>query len=119
MNMSIFLQRCGVVNRICKFMIMKKLYLLLLLTITSIPSFASRGELYAWNELNNTGDTSIISFVFYGILALVLGIALLGGWLMDVSKGNCTKESNKLGCLGFSIILILILGIIVRCSLTY
>lgn len=95
-------------------MIMKKLYLLLLLTIIPIPAFADRGELYAWHELNNTGDTSLISFIFAVIICLFLGILFLGGWLNDVFKGECKKESNITGCLGFAFILIFILGIIVR-----
>ena len=94
---------------------MKKLYLLLLLTIISIPSFA-RGELYAWHELNNTGDTSIISFIFGEIICLFLGILFLSGWLNDVFKGEYKKESNNMniGFLGFAFILAFILGIIVR-----
>ena len=96
-------------------MIMKKNYLLLLLTNISIPAFAS-GELNAWHELNNTGGTSIISLVFYGILGLFVGFLLLGGWLNDVFKGECTKASNKSGCLGFIYILTIILGIMIRCS---
>ena len=113
MNTSISLQRCGVVNRKCKFMIMKKIYLLLLLTIISIPAYA-RGEIYAWHELNNTGDTSLISFIFGGIICLFLGVLFLGGWLNDVFKGECKKESNEIGCMGLIFLLILILGIIVR-----
>ena len=97
-------------------MIMKKNYLLLLLTIISIPAFATRGEIYAWHELNNTGGTSIISLIFYGFSGIFLGFLLLGGWLNDVSKGECTKESNKWGCLGFISILTVILGIMIRCS---
>ena len=95
-------------------MIMKKLYLLLLLTIISIPAFADRGELYAWHELNNTGDTSLISFIFVGSICLFLGYVLLRGWLYDVFKGEYTKESNKMGCAGLFFLLILILGILVR-----
>ena len=97
-------------------MIMKKNYLLLLLTIISIPAFADRGELYAWHELNNTGGESIIFLVISGFFSLFVGIILFGGWLNDVFKGECTKESNKIGCLGFILILTLILGIIIRCS---
>ncbi len=94
---------------------MKKFYSLLLLTIISIPAFA-RGELNAWHELNNTGGTPIIFLVISGFFTLFVGILLLGGWLNDVFKGECTKESNKIGCLGFILILTLILGIIIRCS---
>ena len=95
---------------------MKKFYSLLLLTIISIPAFADRGELYAWDELNNTGDTSIISFIFGEIICLFLGILFLGGWLNDVFKGEYKKESNNMniGFLGFAFILAFILGIIVR-----
>ena len=100
-------------------MIMKKLYLLLLLTIISIPAFADRGELYAWHELNNTGDTSLISFIFVGSICLFLGYVFLRGWLYDVFKGEYTKESNKIGCIGFGIILFLILAIIIRYLFPY
>ena len=95
---------------------MKKLYLLLLLTIISIPVFA-RGELYAWDELNNTGDTTIITLVFVVIFGLFIAAGLLRIWLYDVFKGEYTKESNKIGCIGFGIILFLILAIMIRCSL--
>ena len=97
-------------------MIMKKIYSLLLLTIISVPAFATRGELYAWDELNNTGDTSILSFVFYVILCLFIGIACLRVWLYAIFKGEYTKECNKIGCIGFSFILIIILAIMIRCS---
>ncbi len=97
---------------------MKKLYLLLLLTIISIPAFADRGELYAWDELNNIGDTTIISFVVAVIFVLFIASAFLRVWLYDVFKGEYTKESNKIGCIGFGIILFLILAIMIRCSFT-
>jgi heme/copper-type cytochrome/quinol oxidase subunit 3 len=96
-------------------MIMKKLYSLLLLTIISIPTFA-RGELYAWHESNNTGGTPIIFFVISGFFSLFVGFLLLSGWFNDVSKGECTKESNRMGCLGFLFILTIILGTMIRCS---
>ena len=97
---------------------MKKIYLLLLLTIISIPSFA-RGELYAWHELNNTGGTTIISFVVFVIFGLIIATAFLRGWLYDVFKGEYTKESNQIGCVGFCIILFLILAIIIRYLFPY
>lgn len=97
---------------------MKKLYLLLLLTIISIPAFADRGELYAWDELNNTGDTTIISFVVAVIFVLFIATVFLKAWLYDVFKGEYTKESNKIGCIGFGAILFLILAIMIRCSFT-
>lgn len=118
MNTSISIQRCGVVNRKCKFMIMKKFYSLLLLTIISIPAYA-RGEIYAWDELNNTGDSSIISLVFLVIFGLFIATVFLKGWLYDIFKGEYTKESNKIGCFGFGIILFLILVIMIRYLFPY
>ena len=100
-------------------MIMKKLYLLLLLTIIPIPAFADRGELYAWRELNNTGGTTIISFVVFVIFGLIIATAFLRGWLYDIFKGEYTKESNQIGCVGFGIILFLILAIIIRYLFPY
>ena len=97
---------------------MKKNYLLLLLTIISIPAFADRGELYAWHELNNTGGTSIISFIFFSILLLFMGISGLFSGLHGVFKGESIKDSFKMGCSGFICILILILGIIIRILFT-
>lgn len=95
-------------------MIMKKNYLLLLLTIISIPAFADRGELYAWHELNNTGGESILSFIFHSILLLLIGIPALFFGLCGIFKGERIKESFKLGCFGFCVILFFILGIIIR-----
>lgn len=100
-------------------MIMKKFYSLLLLTIISIPAFADRGELYAWDELNNTGDSSIISLVFLVIFGLFIATVFLKGWLYDIFKGEYTKESNKIGCFGFGIILFLILVIMIRYLFPY
>ena len=92
---------------------MKKLYSLLLLTIISIPTFATRGELYAWDELNNTGGESILSFILHSIL-LLIGIPALFFGLCGIFKGERIKESFKLGCFGFCVILFFILGIIIR-----
>lgn len=90
----------------------------MLLTIISIPVFA-RGKLYACDELNNTGDTTIITLVFVVIFGLIIATVFLRGWLYDIFKGEYTKESNQIGCFGFGIILFLILAFIIRYLFPY